>query len=150
MFQVISRVESRVYGRCDVNAVATQCLRHGWMDVLVEVKPNPGAHVNVGFFRGAELADPDGLLEGSGRFMRHVKLRPGLNIDHDALEGADRNGLSRYEEPPERKRLKDDPASSPRRPARAARAERLIMLPVRSSPHKLASSAALIRPNGLH
>ena len=33
------------------------------------------AHVNVGFFRGAELADPAGLLEGSGKSMRHVKLR---------------------------------------------------------------------------
>ncbi|QBK06154.1 DUF1801 domain-containing protein [Hylemonella gracilis] len=37
------------------------------------------AHVNVGFFRGAALlasgADPVGLLEGSGRSMRHVKLR---------------------------------------------------------------------------
>ncbi len=35
------------------------------------------AHVNVGFFRGAEIADPAGLMEGSGKFMRHVKLRPG-------------------------------------------------------------------------
>lgn len=35
------------------------------------------AHVSVGFFRGAEIADSDGLLEGTGRFMRHVKLRPG-------------------------------------------------------------------------
>src|SRR5690349_10031838 len=34
------------------------------------------AHVNVGFFRGAALPDPAGLLEGTGRFMRHVKLRP--------------------------------------------------------------------------
>jgi hypothetical protein len=34
------------------------------------------AHVNVGFFRGAEIADPDGLLEGVGKFMRHVKLGP--------------------------------------------------------------------------
>jgi hypothetical protein len=33
------------------------------------------AHVNVGFFRGAELADPDGLLEGTGKLMRHVKVR---------------------------------------------------------------------------
>src|SRR5207253_5340086 len=37
------------------------------------------AHVNVGFFRGAESADPEGLLEATGKFMRHVKLRP----DHD-------------------------------------------------------------------
>jgi hypothetical protein len=43
------------------------------------------AHVNVGFFRGAELEDPAGLLEGTGRFMRHVKLRPDRDIDTDAL-----------------------------------------------------------------
>ncbi len=43
------------------------------------------AHVNVGFFRGAELPDPAGLLEGTGKFMRHVKLRPGADMDSDAL-----------------------------------------------------------------
>lgn len=44
------------------------------------------AHVNVGFFRGAELADPGGLLEGTGRFMRHVKLRPDRPVDAKALK----------------------------------------------------------------
>jgi hypothetical protein len=43
------------------------------------------AHVNVGFFRGAEIADPQGLLEGTGRFMRHVKLRPEREVDATAL-----------------------------------------------------------------
>jgi hypothetical protein len=43
------------------------------------------AHVNVGFFRGAEIADPDGLLEGTGKFMRHVKLRPDRDVDAGAL-----------------------------------------------------------------
>ena len=43
------------------------------------------AHVNVGFFRGAEIADPSGLLEGTGKFMRHVKLRPGADVDSAAL-----------------------------------------------------------------
>jgi hypothetical protein len=42
-------------------------------------------HVNVGFFRGAEIADPDGLLEGTGKFMRHVKLRPERDVDVGAL-----------------------------------------------------------------
>ena len=42
-------------------------------------------HVNVGFFRGAELHDPNGLLEGTGRFMRHVKLRPERDVDATAL-----------------------------------------------------------------
>jgi hypothetical protein len=43
------------------------------------------AHVNVGFFRGAELADPNRLLQGSGRFMRHVKISPGRTIDSEGL-----------------------------------------------------------------
>lgn len=43
------------------------------------------AHVNVGFFRGAELIDPAGLLEGTGKYMRHVKLRPDGEIDDAAL-----------------------------------------------------------------
>lgn len=43
------------------------------------------AHVNVGFFLGNELPDPQGLLEGTGKYMRHVKLRPGFDIDADAL-----------------------------------------------------------------
>jgi hypothetical protein len=43
------------------------------------------AHVNVGFFQGASLPDPARLLQGSGRFMRHVKLRPGCAIDSAAL-----------------------------------------------------------------
>jgi len=44
------------------------------------------AHVNVGLFRGAEIADPDRLLEGTGKFMRHVKLRPDCNVDATALK----------------------------------------------------------------
>ena len=43
------------------------------------------AHVNVGFFRGAEIADPHGILEGNGKFMRHVKLRPEHDVDAAAL-----------------------------------------------------------------
>jgi hypothetical protein len=43
------------------------------------------AHVNVGFFLGAELPDPSGLLEGTGKFMRHVKLRPEREVDAVAL-----------------------------------------------------------------
>ena len=43
------------------------------------------AHVNVGFFRGAEIADPEGLLEGTGRFMRHVKLGPERHVEARVL-----------------------------------------------------------------
>jgi hypothetical protein len=43
------------------------------------------SHVNVGFFRGAEIDDPDGLLEGEGKFMRHVKLKPNGDANAAAL-----------------------------------------------------------------
>lgn len=43
------------------------------------------SHVNVGFFYGAMLRDPAALLEGSGKRMRHVKLKPGTDIDTAAL-----------------------------------------------------------------
>jgi Domain of unknown function (DU1801) len=43
------------------------------------------AHVNVGFFHGAELADPARLLEGVGKRMRHVKVRWGQDMNAMAL-----------------------------------------------------------------
>jgi hypothetical protein len=39
------------------------------------------SHVNVGFFHGATLPDPARLLQGAGKFMRHVKMRPGTATD---------------------------------------------------------------------
>lgn len=43
------------------------------------------AHVNVGFFTGVFLQDPTSLLEGTGKRMRHVKLKPGRVVAADAL-----------------------------------------------------------------
>ena len=43
------------------------------------------SHVNVGFFHGASLPDPARLLQGTGKFMRHVKLRPGTAVNAPAL-----------------------------------------------------------------
>jgi hypothetical protein len=43
------------------------------------------AHVNLGFFHGAALDDPAGLLEGAGKRMRHVKIRWGRSVDAAAL-----------------------------------------------------------------
>jgi hypothetical protein len=42
-------------------------------------------HVNVGFYFGALLEDPARLLEGTGKRGRHVKLRPGREVDSEAL-----------------------------------------------------------------
>ncbi len=42
-------------------------------------------HVNFGFFRGADLSDPEGLLHGSGKQMRHIPIKKASEIT-DNLE----------------------------------------------------------------
>jgi hypothetical protein len=42
-------------------------------------------HVNLGFYYGADLPDPDGLLEGAGKLLRHVKIREARAIRNPAL-----------------------------------------------------------------
>jgi hypothetical protein len=43
------------------------------------------AHVNIGFFQGAALPDPAGLLQGDGKYMRHVKLKSDAAVDASSL-----------------------------------------------------------------
>jgi len=43
------------------------------------------SQVNVGFYQGASLPDPAGLLQGNGKRMRHVKVMPGVLTDESAL-----------------------------------------------------------------
>lgn len=43
------------------------------------------SHVNVGFFQGASLPDPARILQGAGKFMRHVKLKPGMPANEAAI-----------------------------------------------------------------
>lgn len=50
----------------------------GYVDIFT-------SHVNVGFFHGAALPDPARLLQGTGKCMRHVKLRPGTATNEAAL-----------------------------------------------------------------
>ncbi len=42
-------------------------------------------HANIGFYQGASLPDPSGLLEGTGKRMRHVKLYWGRPVDEAAV-----------------------------------------------------------------
>jgi hypothetical protein len=43
------------------------------------------AHVNLGFYYGAQLADPEHLLQGTGKKLRHVKVREVEEVDRPAL-----------------------------------------------------------------
>ncbi len=42
-------------------------------------------HLVVGFYYGSELPDPDGLLDGTGALMRHVKVRSDEELSNPAL-----------------------------------------------------------------
>lgn len=42
-------------------------------------------HVQFGFYRGSSMKDPKGLLEGKGKYVRHVKIRTPKDIDAKAL-----------------------------------------------------------------
>jgi hypothetical protein len=59
-------------------------------------------HVNFGFWRGAELTDPKGLLKGTGSRMRHVELRSPADIDTATLQAMVRTAV-------EMNRIKGDP-----------------------------------------
>jgi hypothetical protein len=49
------------------------------------VEPGKG-YINLYFLQGVDLPDPQHLLEGTGKKMRHVKLRPGNPIPTPAIE----------------------------------------------------------------
>ena len=53
-------------------------------------------HVNVGFFHGDALPDPAGLLQGVGRYMRHVKVKPGKALDESSLEALPAQSSMRF------------------------------------------------------
>ena len=42
-------------------------------------------HLNFGFMYGARLPDPEGLLEGAGRDLRHIKIRSAKQLESPAL-----------------------------------------------------------------
>jgi len=42
-------------------------------------------HLNLGFFYGADLPDPQNLLEGAGKELRHIKIRSAEQLRHPAV-----------------------------------------------------------------
>ncbi|MGH7487089.1 MAG: DUF1801 domain-containing protein [bacterium] len=63
-----------------------------------------GSHVNLGFYHGASLPDPEGLLEGTGKELRHVKVRDVAAAKNDAVTALLREAIQ------ERKRATSNPA----------------------------------------
>ena len=51
---------------------------------LLYISPFKG-HVNLGFFTGTSLPDPQGLLQGTGKSLRHVKIKQLEDVQNPAL-----------------------------------------------------------------
>jgi hypothetical protein len=67
-----------------------ELMHDGYATVCVEDAPFAYVgvfrhHVNVGFFHGTALPDPAGLLQGTGKSMRHVRVEPGRAVDEASL-----------------------------------------------------------------
>lgn len=56
-----------------------------YMETAVYIAPFK-AHANLGFFKGVDLPDPEGLLEGTGKNLRHVKLRAPDDVNKPAVQ----------------------------------------------------------------
>src|SRR6476620_5491495 len=56
------------------------------------------AHVNIGLFGGAGLPDPDGLMEGTGKRLRHVKLRQPDEVERPTLRALLETALKDHQE----------------------------------------------------
>lgn len=56
------------------------------------------AHANIGLF-GADLPDPNGIMEGTGKRLRHVKLRTLEDVDRPALRALLETALSAHQAP---------------------------------------------------
>ena len=59
-------------------------------------------HVTFGFLRGTSLPDPAKLLEGTGKSLRHVKLRTAAEVQKPALKKLIRSAARLNEKEPMR------------------------------------------------
>lgn len=64
---------------CEVVRLGDRAATYGvgprkMIDGYAYILPHRG-WVNLGFYQGSSLPDPEGLLEGTGKKLRHVKIR---------------------------------------------------------------------------
>jgi hypothetical protein len=71
-------------------------------EAYVYVMPQRG-QVNLGFYRSAALDDPEGLLDGTGKAMRHVKVPSIEDADRPALRRLVEAALQERREAPDRR-----------------------------------------------
>jgi hypothetical protein len=83
----VVRQEIRTYGLLyneDVSLkLKTIYFKHNGVVAALSVHK---AHANLHFYKGAQLPDPDGELQGQGDQLRHIRITRASDIDRDLLE----------------------------------------------------------------
>jgi hypothetical protein len=72
------------------------------------------AHVNLGFNRGAQLPDPNRILAGTGKSIRHITIRNEHELEHPAIRRYLQAAMEQVERPP----VKPEREQSSKTPAR--------------------------------
>lgn len=70
----------RLGDRAATYGVGPKKMSEGYVYILPHAK-----WINLGFYKGADLPDPTGLLEGTGAKMRHVKIRDEASCQNPAI-----------------------------------------------------------------
>jgi len=55
--------------------------------------------VNLGFHRGSELEDPKGVLQGTGRLVRHIRIAELTDLEKPAVRAFVRAAISQAKRP---------------------------------------------------
>ena len=63
-------------------------------DGYAYIMPKRG-YINLGFYQGALLSDPAGLLEGTGKGLRHVKIRSLADANRPPVRALIANALAK-------------------------------------------------------
>ena len=68
-----------------------------------------GNHINLGFWRGAELQDEHGILQGEGERMRHMSIQRPEDFKPQYVEALVRQAIALNEEHGDPTRKKEAP-----------------------------------------
>lgn len=84
--QAARRTVKAIAPQADEVAYRTWPIRYRVGDLYVCALGNYPRWVSLYFFRGGQLDDPDGVLDGSGKLTRHIKLRDPKDADRPAVK----------------------------------------------------------------
>jgi hypothetical protein len=68
----------------------------GYKDSVCTIIPSKKG-IKLGFYKGVELPDPAGLLEGTGKVHKYVSIKTDADIDSEPLKLLLMAGLAAYE-----------------------------------------------------